>query len=543
MIINILVINFIFAFTYEVGPGMPYTNIGDVPLESLNSGDTVKIHYRSTPYNEKWVIGRTGTVSAPIVFYGVPDSGGVLPIIDGQNAVTRLQLDYWSEERGIINCGGSSIPNQIPNYIIIENLEIKSARTPYTFYDDQGQPRSYADNASTIYVVEGNYITLRNCVLHDCGNGFFVSYQGKNITVEKCDIYDNGIEGSGYHHNNYTEAQGIVFQFNHFGNLRSGCNGNNLKDRSCGCVIRYNWIEYGNRQLDLVDSDYEEIYNDTTYRKTFVYGNILIEQTDEGNSQIVHYGGDSGDTTHYRHGVLYFYNNTVISKRSGNTTLFRLSTNNESCDARNNIFYVTATGSRLAMLDVSGTLVVRHNWLKPGWVISHSAFQGTFIDSGGSVLGNQPGFVDFVNEDLHLLSTSACINAGTALAPAVLPSHNVVYQYVKHQQYENRPYDGLFDIGAYEYLAGGLVDENQQKSNSKLIIVRQQGAVIFKNLPQNASIKIFDICGRIILSTGYLDSKIYKWHIEKTAPGVYFYIVNSSNKLIKGKLVILKGLG
>ena len=66
--------------------------------------------------------------------------------------------------------------------------------------------------------------------------------------------------------------------------------------------------------------------NDPRYRETHVYGNILIEPDGAGNSQIVHYGGDSGTTEEYRKGDLYFYNNTVISTRSGNTTLVRLST-------------------------------------------------------------------------------------------------------------------------------------------------------------------------------------------------------------------------
>ena len=61
-------------------------------------------------------------------------------------------------------------------------------------------------------------------------------------------------------------------------------------------------------------------------------------------------GGDNGDAATYRKGTLYFYNNTVVSTRSGNTTLFRLSTNDETCDARNNIFYNTAAGANLALL-------------------------------------------------------------------------------------------------------------------------------------------------------------------------------------------------
>jgi hypothetical protein len=46
------------AATYEVGPNKPLTAIGQVPWESLQAGDTVLIHWRSTPYKEKWVICR-----------------------------------------------------------------------------------------------------------------------------------------------------------------------------------------------------------------------------------------------------------------------------------------------------------------------------------------------------------------------------------------------------------------------------------------------------------------------------------------------------
>ena len=60
-------------------------------------------------------------------------------------------------------------------------------------------------------------------------------------------------------------------------------------------VIRYNWIEDGNRQLDLVETDFAELRDDPSYRRTLVYGNLLIETADVGNSQIVHYGGDGGD--------------------------------------------------------------------------------------------------------------------------------------------------------------------------------------------------------------------------------------------------------
>src|SRR5262245_5457693 len=95
---------------FEVGPAKPYTSIGAVPWESLQAGDTVRIYWRSTPYHEKWVICRQGTGAAPITVTGIPGPNGELPIIDGSGATTRLALDYWSENRGVLKIGGASIP-------------------------------------------------------------------------------------------------------------------------------------------------------------------------------------------------------------------------------------------------------------------------------------------------------------------------------------------------------------------------------------------------------------------------------------------------
>src|SRR5689334_12521312 len=90
------------ATTYEVGPGKPLANVGDVPWESLAAGDTVLIYARPTPYREKWVISRAGTAAQPITVRGVADASGNLPVISGDGAATRLQLDYTNESRGII---------------------------------------------------------------------------------------------------------------------------------------------------------------------------------------------------------------------------------------------------------------------------------------------------------------------------------------------------------------------------------------------------------------------------------------------------------
>jgi parallel beta-helix repeat protein len=472
------------AAIYEVGPGQSYASIGAVPLASLQPGDTVRIHYRSTPYKEKWVIGRQGTASQPITFTGVPGPNGELPIIEGNGAVTAPGLNYWSENRGVVKIGGANTPpDTMPKYIVIENLEIRGARSSYTFTDDSGATVAYGANASTIYVEKCENCTIRNNVLHDAGNGLFVASSdtavSRNIVIERNHIYDGGNVGSIYEHNVYTAALGIRFEGNFLGRLLAGAAGNNLKDRSAGTVIRYNMIEGGNRQLDLVDGeDSSIIRNDPSYHTTFVYGNILIEHSNEGNRQIAHYGGDSGTTTWYRKGTMHFYNNTVVSNRTDRTTLFRASTNEETVDARNNIFYSTAAGTTVSLADTSGVFNLNRNWIKPGWVSSFGTFEGTVFNAGSMVTGSAPGFVDEAGQDYHLTSQSQCVNASgnPDLNPVVLPANDVVRHYVKHHLTEPRPSDGIYDIGAYEFATGGngapvaVISANPQSGVAPLVV-------------------------------------------------------------------------
>lgn len=437
------------AATFEVSTNGPLYSIASVPWHTLSAGDTVLIHWRSATYKEKWVLCRQGLSDAPITIRGVPNESGDLPVIDGRDATTPAPLNFWGEQRGVIKIGGANTPSDtIPEHIVIENLEIRSARPPYQYVGDDNTTNTYANNAAAIYIEKGRHITIRNCILQDCGNGFFAGAFGgvsSNVLIEGCRIFGNGISNSIYEHNIYTEVSGITFQHNDLGALRQGCLGNNLKDRSAGTVIRYNRIENGNRQLDLVDSD--TLRPLPLYSNTFVYGNLLIESTNDGNRQIVHYGGDSGITAQYRKGRLHFFNNTVVSKRSDRTTLFRLSTNEEQADCAGNILYVTLAGNTLAMLDDTGALFLRDNWTKPGWVGSHGSLGGTITDSGGNITGAAPGFFDEPADNYRLTNDSPCVDTHTN-APNVKPDYDGV----------PRPLDGNYDgiaevdIGAFEYV-------------------------------------------------------------------------------------------
>jgi hypothetical protein len=441
-----------FAVVLDVGPGRDLIDPGAVPWENLAPSTLVRIHYRPSPYRAKWVINTVATAAEPLVVLGVPDPiTGARPVISGDQATTRLELSYWNEERSVVKIGGSNLPavDLVPAWIHLQGLEIRGGRPGYRFTDDAGHDGYYNRNAAAVHVERGEHVTIENCVLTDCGNGLFASYETSELTLRGNFIHLNGIEDSIYEHNTYTECRGILFEYNRYGPLRPGCGGNNLKDRSSGTVIRYNWIEGGNRQLDLVETDHAELRDDPRYRETFVYGNVLLETEDTGNSQIVHYGGDGGDAAWYRKGRLYFYHNTVYSTRAGNTTLLRLSSGDESADVRNGVIHVTADGSRLAISDDAGAVTLSHCWLTQDWRDSHDGAPTGTVTAEACLAGENPGFANAPALDFSPLASSPLRGLGGALATAAadLPPTR---QYRRHQDGQERsqraePTAGAFD--------------------------------------------------------------------------------------------------
>ncbi len=436
------------ATVYEVGADQKYHQVENVPWEKLVAGDEVHIHWRPQPYHTKWVLCRRGTKDKPIVIKGIPSEKGELPVIDGRRAKTRPQLRYWGEQRGIIKIGGARDPaDTMPAYIVIENLDIRSARPSFFYFNSEGLHK-YFQNAAAIFIEKGEHITIRNCFLHDCGNGLFVAYETKDLLIENCSIYHNGIADSLYEHNVYTESAGITFQGNYLGPLREKCLGNNLKDRSAGLVVRYNWIEGGNRQLDLVDSEGGDIIRyDPRYRATYVYGNILVKRKDDPNSQIIHYGGDSGDEVAYRKGTLFLFNNTIVSRRA-KTTLVRLSSSGEHLDCRNNILYTSNAGSSLAILDEKGTASLKNNWLKKGWRVTGSRRIGNISSDAEINSGNDPGFQNVEKNLFFLTPKSACLNKSAPLPFTIPDKFSVSREFQGPRGTKERPAESLKDLGA-----------------------------------------------------------------------------------------------
>jgi hypothetical protein len=376
---------------FEVGPGAgQLASLDDVPWESLMAGATVRIFWQPEAYTSKFQISGRGTVDKPIRVCGVKGPNGERPIIDGKGATTRAALDYGGYEpiQGLglvlVNKAGSDPYEYAPGYIVIEGLDIRGAKGENTFFGSGGvtDVRSYDPFSACIWVQRGEHVVIRDNELHDCGLGLFsLSKEDNDATVTKDlliegnTIQGNGVSGEFFEHNSYVQSLGVVYQYNHFGPLRSGAQGSNLKDRSVGAVIRYNFLEEGARSLDLVEAqDWSTVAEaDPRYRETFVYGNVI--RKDGSTGAAVHYGGDQYDEPHYRKGTLYFFNNTFTL--NGNGAMFQLSTTDEHAEIFNNILHFTVADGNSGLRDgqdtnpgytTGGTINLGVNWIDATWL-------------------------------------------------------------------------------------------------------------------------------------------------------------------------------
>lgn len=462
--------------SYDVGPGRPFDAIGAVPWETLTAGDTVRIHWRPEPYREKVLLRGHGSAEQPITICGVAGPNGELPVIDGENATTRPSMGYsgqGTQARGLIHVApGSDDPwGYKPSHIVVQGLHLTGAFHEHSFTNSAGAVAEYTPNAAGIFVERGEHITVRGVLITGNGNGFFVAsgdseeVRSRAITLEYSALYDNGTvtTGADRHHNIYTESEGMLFQFNYIGPLRSGSGGSALKDRSVGTVVRYNWIEGGARTLDLVDA--EDSWRLATplsvYRETFVYGNVIVNGP-AGPTNMIHYGGDSGMPERYRKGTLHFFHNTVVitsdQSERWRVVLFDVETEDETVHARNNIvFLASATAgaqpSNLSWLRTAGLLTLGVNWAPAGMAEFRDGVETTGSVDGLENLrsGDDPGFRSAATGDFQLRPGGATIDSAQELHPAVVAAgHTVEYEYLHPASGTLRTYRGQPDLGAFE---------------------------------------------------------------------------------------------
>jgi hypothetical protein len=233
----------------------------------------------------------------------------------------------------------------------------------------------------------------------------------------------------------------------------------------------------------------------------------------------------------------------------------RLSTDEERADIRNNIVYVTASGSRLGIVESAGRAVLRHNWLKTGWQKSHSNPNAAVIDSGGTIVEDLPGFSDFTTRDFSLLQSSRCVSGGTLL-PEACYQNLVLKEYVKHQRSQERRQDAVPDIGAFEYAITALKNKPGMSHIGLKKALASPNPFLCKTTitfhpigkSQTYTLRILDNAGRQVYAKNIRNSSSGTVQVlwdgrdingKKLPAGSYVYFVSNkiNNMVFKGRVV------
>jgi hypothetical protein len=471
---------------YQVGDGKLYTALDQVPWESLGPGDTVRIFYRATPYFGKFLVAAQGTAAAPVRICGVRGLNGERPIIDGQGATTRPALltayGNTTETRDIHQARSLIVIKPLatqaweayPRHIQIDGLTIRRGHPLYSFTDAAGASKPYDEFGACIWVDRGHDITIADNEISDCSMAVFSTSKDygdfaltKNLRLTGNYFWGHGIVGDVHEHATYTQSVGTVIEFNRYGPMRPGSDGNPIKDRSVGTVVRFNRIEGGAHSIDLVEAEDYPIaaLSNPAYRTTFVYGNQIVKDGDTGS--FIHYGGDHFGGTPggewgepiFRKGTLYFFNNTVHVTGTS-AELFQIDTTEERAEIWNNVFVFAPSvaqgwrsmrAQRLvgAPWTAGGIVNLGRNWISEGWADSdeYHPVGGQLNGAQNLIVGAAPP-IDLAT--MLPLPGSAVVDAGQAgpsAASAFAVSHQLTPTYSPMARSVN---GGGIDLGAVE---------------------------------------------------------------------------------------------
>ena len=604
VILYISLSTFSYATDYHVGPGQTYTTIGAVPWYSLVAGDNVYIHYRSTPYKEKILVSGRGTASQWIRVLGVLGPNGERPVIDGNGATTGTNMHFarTPEQFGAIIVAASTGQSQNPTYIEIANLEISGANPNNSFIGQDDTIVNYDSFCAGIYARAIKHLLIYNNVIHDCGLGFYnwagcdpdVEYDGmpEDIVVRGNYFYNNGVVGSYSEHATYTESDGVTIEYNYYGPQLNGQYGSQIKDRSAGAVIRYNYIVQSNAgyDMDLVDP-----HNSwcclgllDTYKQTHVFGNIIVNNGVNYTPNGIHWNEDSYTGTNGRAdmtgGKLLFYDNTWVTVANDTDMgywkdfyYFIIQMGGYDCpsgtvpgiiDIRNNIFAVLPRTSGSPIPTAcwgwcpNTNFAFGKNWVSPGWATTSHGQTNTGTITGTENLvspaDNNPGFVDLVNNDFHLLSNSSASGIGGALAPEVTNNYlgldlTPTLQYVYHHQVTLRSASGVgSDVGAFQGTGMSVVIQtpsvpNEYGLNQNYPNPFNPTTTIEITLAQNSKVllKVYNVLGQEVatLLDGEMQAGVLHrvpFDASRFSSGIYFYRLEAEGNVQVKKMVLMK---
>lgn len=402
----------------------PFRTIGKAAATAA-AGDTVLI--RQGTYNEGDLApSRSGASGSPIVFKNYP---GETPVINASGHTTAIHHSQsyirWeglevtgANDRGI-RVGSENYTSQ-SNGIEVVNMNIHdNGADGVLFYGVRGGLISgitSTTNGTSGIGIEGCYSTVvQNNKIDSPGIDGITCYRSDGITIDK-----NTIRNADLHPTEHPD------------HIQIGVNSSNI-------TITNNFV-----------------YNDNAYLTSGTYlGNnmgIFVEDTATArvaNNVIYKANGYSFHVSNSQN--VTGENNTIVEGWWGN---FYSLGNCSGLTLRNNIFYARDGSDNLNITSDegrSGRTFDYNLFYRPstsdmikvdGSWYTFTGYQGLGYDTHGK-FGN-PSWVNVGARDMHLMSGSPAVNAGTSTGAPATDIDGV-----------SRPAGGAYDIGAYEY--GGTI--------------------------------------------------------------------------------------
>jgi hypothetical protein len=435
---------------YHVGPAQAYQDLYIVPWDQLAPGDRVQIDWQATPYHDTINVGMVGTAAQHITIEGIPGPSGDLPAIDGTNANQNAQQTYFGWSGIFVVAQWTGGPHAA--FIDIRGLELSGAT----------RENGFAPGAAGVSMYQCDHVSITGCYIHDNENGIFAKSDDSYGNVS--DVYvawnyvaANGRPDSDRFHNTYVEADGITYEFNYFLDVQGG---SNVSDRSAGLIFRYNVVRDGAIVIGISEpEDAPSLVYSPLFGNDYIYGNVITNTAWAGAVNIIEFGGINGDLSLYQKN-LFFYDNTVVNRNDRDlggrwqTTVFKIDSNDQQVYVANNIFFnTTQDGNEPGDFNLaghSGTFYLGVNWINVAYSPWNDGYQGNNPHEGvmygaeNLILGDDPGFVDQVNDNFNLASGSPCAGSSGQLADD-LPVPQWILDSVTGSWL---PRDSLSDLGA-----------------------------------------------------------------------------------------------
>jgi hypothetical protein len=294
---------------YEIGSGLAYSTISSTPaFSTITAGTIYRVHNTDltglspSTYHEYFQIQKNGTQAQPIIFCGVPDSLGNLPIMSGNNATGQTGINPTNGTVGLsiislwaaTHYGFWQGGPVGPNYVSVTGIHFTGASPTNSYTQPNGSaacmcatdgtcvagaPTSgptcqWSTFTAAIRANSGTYLDFSGNELDGNPQGIFTennagsnawSTYTKAVTVIGNNIHGFGYTNTGSHgmylQSNYTLAEGNKIGPPGPGYYTSGYGPSMAKDRGSEGIFRYNYFnnnaganELADRILDLVDN-------------------------------------------------------------------------------------------------------------------------------------------------------------------------------------------------------------------------------------------------------------------------------------------------